>query len=128
MITHYYLYLSTGIVAITNTNDANKCFHLTAEQSRLNANNYVYYAASKSSSTEGYGSKDRHVEKRTHVFPLGIYGNCNDFPTPPASGHELLEIDIEDPSDNGPDVASPVTVTFIATDLEIGVEDTTRTP
>lgn len=49
MITHYYLYASTGSVAITNTNDANKCFRLAAEQSTMNANSYVYYAASKSS-------------------------------------------------------------------------------
>lgn len=59
---------------------------------------------------------------------LGIYGHCNDFPIPPSDGRELLEIDIGDPSDNGPDVASPVAVTYIATDLEIGVENTTSTP
>lgn len=103
MITHYYLFASTGLLTITNTNDANKCFRLAAEQSRLNANNYVYYAAS-------------------------VYGSCTDFPAPPTSGRELLEIDIEDPSDNGPDDAGPAAVTFIATDLEIGVEDTTGTP
>lgn len=51
MITHYYLYASTGNLAITNTEDANKCFRLAAEQSILNANNYLYYAASKSPST-----------------------------------------------------------------------------
>ncbi|CAF9919648.1 MAG: hypothetical protein ALECFALPRED_001248 [Alectoria fallacina] len=103
MITHYYLYASTGLVNITSTNDVNKCFRLGAEESSLNVNNYAYYAAS-------------------------IYGNCKDFPIPLANGRELLEIDVEDPSDNGPDVASPATVTFIATDLEIGVEDTTGTP
>lgn len=103
MITHYYLYASTALVGITNTNDANKCFRLPAEQSSLNANNYVYYVAS-------------------------IYGNCSDFPNASTSGRELLEIDTEDPSDDGPDVASPATVTLNATDLEIGVEDTTGTP
>lgn len=60
-------------------------------------------------------------------FTLGIYGHCTDFPAPP-NGRELLEIDIEDPSDNGPDVASPGVVTYIATDLELGVKDTTGTP
>ncbi len=49
MITHYYLYTSTGLFSITNTNDVNKCFRLAAKQSSLNANNYVYYAASKCS-------------------------------------------------------------------------------
>lgn len=49
MITHYYLYASTGLLGITNIADANKCLGLPAEQSSLNANNYVYYAASKSS-------------------------------------------------------------------------------
>lgn len=48
MIVHYYLYTSTGSVAVTNINDANKCLRLAAEQSSLNANNYIYYAASKS--------------------------------------------------------------------------------
>lgn len=62
------------------------------------------------------------------LFFLGVYGHCTNFPTPPTSGRQLLEIDIEDPSDNGTDVASPDIVTFIATDLELGVEDTTGTP
>lgn len=48
MIIHYYLYTSTGSIAVTNTNDANKCFRLAPGQSVLNANNYIYYAASKS--------------------------------------------------------------------------------
>ena len=51
MITHYYLYASTGLVNITSTNDVNKCFRLGAEESSLNVNNYAYYAASKSSGT-----------------------------------------------------------------------------
>ena len=49
MITHYYLYASTRALGISNTTDVNKCLGLPAEQSSLNANNYVYYAASKSS-------------------------------------------------------------------------------
>ena len=56
-IAHYYLYASTGSVAITNANDANKCLGLAAEQSSLNANNYVYYAASKSSSTRNMSGR-----------------------------------------------------------------------
>ncbi len=51
MITHYYLYASTGISATINTNDVNRCLRLAADQSLLNANNYVYYAASESSLT-----------------------------------------------------------------------------
>ncbi len=51
MITHYYLYVSTGISATINTNDVNKCLRLAANQSLLNANNYLYYAASESSLT-----------------------------------------------------------------------------
>lgn len=62
MITHYYLYTSKRITTITNIADANKCFRLSAEQSILNANNYVYYAASKSCLECGYQSKDWHVE------------------------------------------------------------------
>ena len=61
------------------------------------------------------------------LFFLGVYGRCTDFPIP-TQGRELLEIDIEDSSDNGPDVAGPDVVTYIATDLELGVEDTTGTP
>lgn len=61
------------------------------------------------------------------LFFVGVYGHCTDFPTP-TEGRELLEIDIEDPSDNGPDVAGPDAVTYIATDLQIGVEDTTGMP
>ncbi len=49
MITHYYLYTSTGKLSITNTYDVNKCFRLPANQSSLNSNNYVFYAASKCS-------------------------------------------------------------------------------
>lgn len=103
MITHYYLYTSTRLLSITNTADVNKCFRLEAEQSSLNANNYVFYAAS-------------------------IFGHCSDFPNPPSSGRELLEVDIGDPSDNGPDVVSLDGVTFIATDLELGVGNITGTP
>lgn len=124
MITHYYLYTSLGILTITNTNDANRCFRLPAEQSSLNANNYVYYAASKSSPT---GDPSPRLGT-PNVCSLGVHGHCNDFPVTPATGRNSLEIDIEDPSDNGPDVASSAVVTFIATDLEIGVEDTTGTP
>ena len=49
-------------------------------------------------------------------FFLGVYGHCTDFPTSPTEGREVLEIDTEDPSDNGPDVAGPDVVTNIATD------------
>lgn len=57
MIVHYYLYTSTGSTAITNVNDANKCFRLAPGQSVVNANNYVYYAASKSYFDCGYEFK-----------------------------------------------------------------------
>ena len=50
MITHYYLYTSSRELYVTDTNDVNECFRLEANQSSLNANNYVYYAASKSTS------------------------------------------------------------------------------
>ena len=50
MITHYYLYTSTRkLLSITNIGDVNKCFRLPAEQSSLNSNSYIFYAASKSS-------------------------------------------------------------------------------
>ena len=49
MLTHYYVYTSTGNMDFSDTNNANACFRLDADQSRLNVNNYVYYAASKSS-------------------------------------------------------------------------------
>ena len=61
-------------------------------------------------------------------FSLGIYSHCNDFPTHRYRDREILEIDAEDPSDDGPDIASPVAVTYNATDLEIGAEDTAVTP
>lgn len=48
MLIHYYLYTSTASVAGTDVNDANQCVQLSAEQSSANANNYIYYAASKS--------------------------------------------------------------------------------
>lgn len=48
MLTHYYIYTSTRHVDLSNNNNANACFRLDAERSRLNVNNYVYYAASKS--------------------------------------------------------------------------------
>lgn len=66
--------------------------------------------------------------ERPDVFSLGVYGHCTDFPTSANDGRDLLEIDIGDPSDEGPDVASPAVVTYIATDLELGVVDTTGTP
>ena len=48
MITHYYLYTSTGVFAFTGKTDVNQCVRLDAKQSSLNGNNYVFYAASKS--------------------------------------------------------------------------------
>lgn len=48
MITHYYLYTSTGVFAFTGKTDVNLCLRLDAKQSSVNANNYVFYAASKS--------------------------------------------------------------------------------
>lgn len=68
--------------------------------------------------------------ERSNPFPVstGIYGNCSDFPIPPDNGREFLEIDMEGPSDDGPDDASPVNVTYTATDLELGVVDSTGSP
>ena len=68
------------------------------------------------------------MENRTDVFALGVYGHCNDFPTSPADGRGTLEIDVGDPSDDGPDVAGPGVFPAIATDLEIGVVNTTGVP
>ena len=59
MITHYYLFVTTGSVGITNTNDVNKCFLTEAKEAILEANNYLYYAASRSSSFNG--RHDRYV-------------------------------------------------------------------
>ena len=57
MLVHYYLYTSAGSISVTNIIDANKCLQLAAEQSRLNANNYIYYATSKSCFDCGYNIK-----------------------------------------------------------------------
>ena len=48
-IVHYYLFTSksTQATALTARTDPNDCFRLDAEESSLNALNYVYYAASK---------------------------------------------------------------------------------
>ena len=48
-IVHYYLFTSkrTQVMALTTRTDPNDCFRLDAEESSLNARNYVYYAASK---------------------------------------------------------------------------------
>lgn len=54
MLVHYYLHTSTGSNAVTNIDDANQCLQLSPEQSSLNANNYIYYAASKSHFGCGY--------------------------------------------------------------------------
>ena len=49
MIAHYYLWTSTREYdALNNTRDANTLYGLAPSQSRLSANSYVYYAASKS--------------------------------------------------------------------------------
>ena len=48
MIAHYYLWASTSAYSALNTYDANTLFGLAPWQSRLSANSYVYYAASKS--------------------------------------------------------------------------------
>ena len=46
-ILQYYLYVSTRTLDVAAATDVNKCFRLAADRSRLNAMNYVYYAASK---------------------------------------------------------------------------------
>ena len=48
MIAHYYLWTSTQVPDIINTNDANTLLGLAPSQSRFSAGSYVYYAASES--------------------------------------------------------------------------------
>ncbi len=76
----------------------------------------------------GNQPKDWHAENDLNCFSIGVYGQCRSFPNPPDSGRELLEVDIEDPSDNGADDPSPAAVEYIATDLNLGVTDTTGSP
>ena len=61
MIAHYYVYTSTRTEDPNNPTDANSCFLLDAKSSSMTPSNYVYYAASKSSSGRRFARrKDCH--------------------------------------------------------------------
>ena len=60
--------------------------------------------------------------------PLGIFGQCRDFPSPPDDGRDLLEVDTLETPDSGHGFAGLAPVMYNATDLVLGVKDTTGSP
>ena len=62
------------------------------------------------------------------LSPLGIFGHCGDFPSPPDDGRDLLEVDTVETPDSGHGFAGLAPVVYNATNLQLGVKDTTGSP
>ena len=127
MIAHYYLWTSTQIPDLINTNDANTLLGLAPSQSRYSSNSYVYYAASKSfffsflsfSNWEEGWLRVWRVKLIGSLPLLGIYGQCRRFPKLYDPNREILEVDLTEPAANASFVPGPTAVTWGATDLRI---------
>lgn len=120
-IVHHYTYVLQG--QTLDQYDINKCFRLSAQSSLMTAHTYVYYAASKLVST----SPTPRLCRYTVVLLIwtGIFANCKSFPLDKRQGTELLEVDSDDPSDEGDDTPLALSGAFNATNIEVPVFNAT---